>query len=95
LASINDSLIGKVEIDLGEAMLIAVHEEIWPWPIKRDSKPTIIGPVGAGDGYEKARAIARAMAEKFDNSKYVGEFDYWYGHNEGAPALHRYVIKAA
>jgi hypothetical protein len=75
-------------------MLVSVYEEVWPWPIKKDSQPKMIGPVGAGDGYEAARAIAKAMAEKFDHSKYEGEFDYWYGHNEGAPDLHRYVIGA-
>ncbi len=40
-------------------MLVAIYEEIWPWPVQNDSQPTIRGPVGVADGYEKAHAVAQ------------------------------------
>ena len=76
-------------------MLVGVYEEIWPWPVRPDSQPKIRGPVSADDGYEAARAIAQVMAEKFGRSKYQGEFDYWWGHNDGAPELYRFVIRSS
>jgi hypothetical protein len=80
----------------GETMLVGVHEEIWPWPVQQDSRPRVIGTIGAGDGYEAACEIAKAKAQRFDHFDYVGdaEFAYWWGHNDNAPELHRFVIKA-
>lgn len=40
-------------------MLIGVHEETWPWPVRRDSLPTTQRPVGAADGHAAARAGER------------------------------------
>jgi hypothetical protein len=78
-------------------MLVAVVEEIWPWPEDADSKPRIIGPVNAADGYEAARQLAKARAERFDRYGYEDDarHDYWWGRNEGARVLHRYVIRAS
>jgi hypothetical protein len=78
-------------------MLVAVVEEIWSWPEGADSKPRIIGPVNAADGYEAARHLAKARAEWFDRHGYEGNarHDYWWGHNENASTLHRYVIRAS
>jgi hypothetical protein len=78
-------------------MLVAVFEEIWPWPQRPDSKPTIVGPVAAADGFEATRRAAKARAEKFDRHGYEGDarHDYWWGRNEGHTVLHRYVIRAS
>ncbi|MBI5323057.1 hypothetical protein [Bradyrhizobium sp.] len=76
-------------------MLIGVYEEIWSWPVRPDSQPTSRRPVGAADGYAAACTLAQAMAGKFNRSAFVGEYDYWWGHNEDAPQLYRYVIRPA
>jgi hypothetical protein len=76
-------------------MLVAVVEEIWPWPERHDSKPHIIGPVDAADGYDAARELARLRASKFESHDYEGEQDYWWGHNKDEPVLHRYVVRAS
>jgi hypothetical protein len=78
-------------------MLVAVFEEIWPWPVRTDSKPTIVGPVDAADGYDAARQLAKARAERFDGHGYEANarHDYWWGRKERADILHRYVIKAS
>jgi hypothetical protein len=78
-------------------MLVAVVEEIWPWPEKTDSKPRIIGPVDAADGYDAARQLAKRRAEKFDRHAYEpnARHDYWWGRNEGAAVLHRYVMRVS
>ena len=73
-------------------MLIGVYEETWPWPVRRNSLPTTQRPVGAADGHAAARALAKEMARKFDHSDFVGEHDYWWGHDQDAPQLYRYVI---
>ena len=75
-------------------MLIGVYEETWPWPVRRDSLPTTQRPVGAADGDAAARALAKEMARKFDHSDFVGEHDYWWGHDQDAPQLYRYVIRS-
>jgi hypothetical protein len=78
-------------------MLVAIYEEIWPWPVQNDSQPTITGPVGVADGYEKAHSIAQEKAAKFNRSEFVGDarFPYWWGHDTDASKLHRYVIRAS
>jgi hypothetical protein len=77
-------------------MLVAVFEEIWPWPEKVDSKPRIIGPVEAADGHDAARQLAKQRAQKFDRHGYEpnARHDYWWGRKEGELVLHRYVVKA-
>jgi len=78
-------------------MLVAVVEEIWPWPEREDTNPSVIGPVDAADGYSAARQLAKARAERFDRHGYEGDarYDYWWGRNEGTDVLHRYVIRAS
>jgi hypothetical protein len=74
-------------------MLIAVIEEIWPWPVRPDSTPKVIGPVDAGDGYDAARRLAETRAKKFERHEYNREFDYWWGRNEGATEYHRFCVR--
>jgi hypothetical protein len=50
--------------------------------------------VAAGDGYPAARELAETQAKEFERHEYNGEFDYWWGHNEGAAEYHRFVIGA-
>jgi hypothetical protein len=76
-------------------MLVPVVHEIWPWPVKSISKPKIIGPVDAGDGYDAARKLAEARAKNFERHSYEPEFDYWWGHNNGATEYHRFVVRAS
>jgi hypothetical protein len=76
-------------------MLIGVFEEVWPWPVREGSRPSIIGCVRACDTHAAANAAAQVLAEKFAHSKFEGEFGYWWGHDDGAAELHRFVIRAA
>jgi hypothetical protein len=61
-------------------VLIGLSEEIWPWRVQRDSLPTTRRPVSAADGHAAASALAKALAGKSDHSDFVGEHDYWWGH---------------
>jgi hypothetical protein len=55
--------------------------------------PTTRRPVGAADAHAAASAPAKALAGKSDNSDFVGEHDYWWGHDKDTPQLYRYVIR--
>jgi hypothetical protein len=68
-------------------------QETWPWPVQRNSLPTTRCPVGAADGHAAASALAKALAGKSDHSDFVGEHDYWWGHDRDIPQLYRYVIR--
>ena len=46
------------------------------------------------DERSPARALAKEMARKFDDSDFVGEHDYWWGLDQDAPQLYRYVIRS-
>jgi hypothetical protein len=78
-------------------MLVTVFKEIWPWPERPDSTPTIVGPVDAGEGFHAARQMAKARAENFDHHGYEGDarHEYWWGRNDGGRELHRYVLRAS
>lgn len=67
-------------------MLVAVYEEIWPWPVRKDSQPKVSGPAGVADGHARAHAIAQEKAGKFNRSAFVGDtrFPYWWGRDTDA-----------
>jgi hypothetical protein len=79
-------------------MIVAVVEEIWPWPSRPDSTPIVIGPVAASpDGYDAARQLAKARAQKFERHGYEDDarHEYWWGRNDNADRLHRFVVRAS